>query len=98
VPAKNAPATIAPTTTRAKIATASAIPRSSRKILRIQSPFKCFGGQPPPTCTNLHQPPPTAVQNRRLLRNDTLVLTLSTIGRNGACPPLRTGAAVRART
>src|SRR5437016_258295 len=37
------------------------------------------GGKPPlpsPTCSNLHQP---AVQNRRLLRNATLVTMLSTI-------------------
>src|SRR5436309_2168584 len=40
VPAKNAPATRAPTTTMAKIATASAMPRSSRRIRFIAPSFK----------------------------------------------------------
>src|SRR6185503_15388744 len=56
VPAKNAPATSAPTTTRAKIATASAIPRSSCKILRIRPPLSVLevgGGW---WRSNLHPP------------------------------------------
>src|SRR5881628_1196899 len=55
VPAKNAPATNAPTTTMAKIATASAIPRSSRKIRFMPDSFMGFrSALKPPVISQCH--------------------------------------------
>src|SRR6266480_6150870 len=53
---------------------------------------------PSTTFTNLHEPPPTALQNRRLFLSATLVTMLSTAIAAAAWPPLRIAFAVRPRT